>query len=200
MMTYTMRLLYSISFLFLIFINTLHASPNKDAYYRTYWNPKYHARLVDYCLNADKKHCGQAVANRYCRMMGYDKSNEAKIAYNMGLTNYLGGCSSCKGWTCNGFKRITCVGQTKHKPVSDYYFRSKTFVFPRLKLYRVDWCYSQGKQCGKPAAYSFCRLMGYSEAKSFKKEAHVSATRSLDDQRLCVGDHCNGFSSITCYR
>lgn len=181
------------------FLSAAHASDNQQSYYRSFWSPTFHGRSLDYCLPAQKE-CGSAVADRYCRLMGYDKSSKSTIAYNVGLTNYFGGCSGCKGWTCNGFKRISCVAETRHKPTKDYYFRSKKFVFPRFNHYRVDWCYKNGQDCGKRAAFSFCRHMGYMREQHYEKESHVAATRAIGNQRLCFGDDCNAFSSITCYR
>lgn len=180
-------------------LSVAHAADNKQAYYRSFWSPTYHGKLLDYCL-PDKKQCGTKVADQYCQMMGYDKSSKSTIAYNVGVTQYLGACTGCKSWMCNGFQRISCVAKTLHKPTKDYYFRSKKYVVPRFNHYRVDWCYKDGKGCGKQAAFSFCRRMGYMHEQGYTIEAHVAATRALGNQRLCFGDDCNAFKSITCYR
>ena len=172
---------------------------DKHSFYRNLWSPAYNNQRLNYC-SLDGKKCGLAVANDYCKMMGYEKASEAIIDYHVGETNYFLSNARCKGWHCNGFMLITCVGRFSHKPTQDYSYRSKRFVFPRFDNYRIDWCYKNGRGCGQRTANSFCRRMGYMSAQFFKKEEHVSATKAIGNQRLCFGDRCSGFSSITCYR
>lgn len=193
------KLFYVLSLIFCCLINVAHATHKNEEYYRSFWNPKYHGKLLDYCL-VDKKQCGTIVADQYCKMMGYDNSTQSTIAYNVGLTNYLDTCIGCKGLNCNGFMRITCSAKTRHKPIRDYYFRMRKYVFPRFNNYRIDWCYENGHGCGKRAAFSFCRRMGYMRESAYIKESNVAATKALGNQRLCFGKDCNAFKSITCYR
>lgn len=175
------------------------SSSQLENYYRTFWSPQYRAKPLDYCL-ADKKNCGKVVADRYCQTMGYDKSTKHVVAYDVGVTNYFATCIGCKGWNCQAFKQITCSAKHLHQPTRPYYFRARQFVYPRFNHYRVDWCYESGQGCGERAAFSFCRRMGYSKAKNFQRDPHIAATRALGNQRLCFGESCNGFKSITCYR
>jgi len=177
----------------------LYADNNKQSYYRSFWNPKFHGKRLDYC-SADKKLCGTEIANHYCQILGYDTSSKATIAYNVGVTNYLNACTGCKGWQCNGFTTINCVARTRHIPAKDYYFRSRTFVYPRFEHYRIDWCYRNGQGCGKRAAFSFCRRMGYERELGYKQDTQIEATRALGNHRLCFGEACRGFKQITCYR
>ncbi len=170
-----------------------------EYFYRNFWSPKYHIQRLDYC-SVDGNHCGLSVANRYCKMMGYEKASEALIDYNVGLTNYLLSRKQCQGWTCNGFMLITCVGHFAPKTEQQSYYRSQRFVFPRFDRYRVDWCYQNGRDCGQRAAHSFCRRMGYMTVQHYHKDEHVAATKALGNHRLCFGESCSGFSSITCYR
>ncbi len=37
-------------------------------------------------------------------------------------------------------------------------------------------------------------------AELYKKQENVQATKAIGNQKLCFGDQCRGFSSITCYR
>ena len=166
---------------------------------RDFWSPTFHIQRLNYCT-LDGKECGPAVANKYCKMMGYERADVAIIDYNIGLTNYFLSSAQCRGWRCNGFKLITCVGNFSHHPKQNYYYRSQRFVFPRIDHYRIDWCYESGRGCGQRAAYSFCRRMGYMNAQYYKKQDDVAATKALGNQKLCFGDDCKGFSSITCYR
>ena len=154
---------------------------------------------LNYC-SLDGKECGLAIANKYCQTLGYEKADEAIIDYNVGLTHYFMSSAKCKGWGCNGFTLITCVGKFSDHLAKNYYYRSQRFVFPRFDHYRIDWCYKNGEECGQRAAYSFCRRMGYMNAQYYKKQEHVAATKALGNKKLCFGENCSGFSSITCYR
>ncbi len=176
-----------------------NAGVHQQTFSRNFWRPTFHIQRLNYCT-LDGKECGLVVASKYCKMMGYERADEAIIDYNIGLTNYLLSSAQCKGWRCNGFMLITCAGDFSHKPGKNYYYRSQRFVFPRIAHYRIDWCYENGLGCGQRAAYSFCRRMGYMNAQYYKKQEDVSATKALGNQKLCFGEDCSGFSSITCYR
>ncbi len=185
-------------FLILLVLSNAHAGTKDQNYYRTFWDPAYHGSRLDYCVVGNQ--CGEPVANHYCELMGYEKSVQQVIDYNVGKTQAFSGRKPCKGWQCNGFTLIRCMAKFTHKPVSAYYYRSQAFVFPRYNHTRVDWCYEDGKGCGQRAAKSFCRRMGYMRAQHYKIQNHVSQTRSIGNHKVCVGDGCNAFSSITCYR
>lgn len=183
-----------------LMVSIAYAS-NADKYSRTFWNPIFQGQRLNYCALLDKD-CGLPVANQYCNMMGYKHADKEVIDHNVGLTKYLLAPKSkpCKGFGCNGFMLIRCVGEYSRKPVSPIYYRSQAFVFPRFNHSRVDWCYKDGKGCGKRAAYSFCRRMGYAHVKDYKMQTHVSETRALGNHQLCLGVTCKGFSRITCNR
>jgi hypothetical protein len=137
---------------------------------------------------------------KYCQIMGYKKADKKIIANNIGFSNYLGSNQKCKGWQCNSFKLIRCVGEISNKPDKIYSYRYRRFYFPRFDNYRIDWCYENGKGCGKTAAYSYCKRLGYLKARNYKKQDFVPATKALGNQKLCFGKGCLGFSQITCYR
>ncbi|BCA95073.1 hypothetical protein TUM19329_14340 [Legionella antarctica] len=192
------NLLIFIFFLF-TFNGELNASDKYNKAYRNFWHPVFHGQRLDYCT-FDGKECGNAVANRYCHMLGYDYSSQNVIAYNVGLTNYLDSRAQCTGWRCNGFMTIGCATGLSHGPPKPYHYREKRFAVPRYNDYRVDWCYDQNHGCGLTAANSFCSRMGFMQAKHFVKETEVSATKSIGSQQLCFGNHCNAFKMIVCYR
>jgi hypothetical protein len=184
-------------------IGFLHAKKDDLSYYNDFWNPQYHNKSLNYCMLYSKE-CGGAVADKFCKVMGYENSSKSIIAHNVGLANYLDACKKCsthcKGWNCNGFKLIRCAGKLSHTPAQSYYFRSKTFVLPRFNKYRVAWCYADGNDCGKKVAFSFCRRMGYQKEIGYKKDPLIKATKDIGNQQLCFGDKCDAFSYITCYR
>lgn len=188
--------LFIVFLCFLSFFTTAHA---QGSAYRDFWMPTYHVERLNYCMLGNKA-CGIGVANRYCHLMGYQKAKRALIEYNIGFTHYLASNSACKGWGCHGFKLIECVNKIHYKPVAPYYYRLKKFVFPRYNHNRVDWCLEKNKNCGAPAAFSFCRRLGYRKASAYKIEKALPSTKTLGSQSLCFGANCDGFEEIICYR
>lgn len=178
-----------------------HAAAPKEhnKAYRTFWHPTYLGQRLDYCTS-DGKACGKEVANRFCRLLGYDYASQNTIAHNVGLTNYFGTRARCVGWRCNGFMNINCATGLSHLPPKPYHYREKRFYHPRYNNYRIDYCYERNSGCGLRAANSFCSRMGFIQSKRFVKEVAVSATKSIGSQELCFGNVCNSFASIVCYR
>lgn len=186
--------------LFLIgLFNYSHAKQGDNDYYRSFWSPMYVGQRLAYCTD-NQKECGLPVAHRYCQMMGYQQADYQVIDLNIGLAHYLFSSQSCKGWDCNGFMFIRCRSNMNQASKPSYAYRLKQFVFPRFNHSRVAWCYADEKNCGKRAATSFCRRMGYMKARHYTIDHHVSQTRALGDHRLCLGRNCDAFGSITCYR
>lgn len=183
----------------LLMINNSCAADRSTKFYRNFWLPTYHGERLNYCT-VENKECGKPVATRYCRMMGYSYSDHYVIDYNVGLTNYIAIGAVCKGWLCNGFKTIRCVSHLRHKPPRPYHYRLRKYVYPYFDLYRVAWCYDGRRGCGRLAAFSFCRRMGYLTTRRFAIEESVAATKAVGNQKLCFGRTCNAFKYITCYR
>lgn len=190
------KIIFILSF-FALVLGSANAAVSPE-YYRNFWNPAFHGERLNYCSMDGK--CGLPVASIYCKMMGYENADKQLIDNNVGLTNFIANKAQCRGWTCNGFKLIRCIGKINHQPPASYHYRSHRFPFPRYEKYRVAWCYKDDTGCGKKAANSFCRRMGFDEANKFIKQERVSATKALSDQKLCFGNQCSGFSVIDCYR
>lgn len=176
-----------------------YANSQPNNLYRNFWLPTYHGCRLNYCT-LDAKSCGLSVASRYCQMMGYQRADQQLIDYNVGLTNIIDSRATCKGWRCNSFKTIRCVANLNHKPPAPYHYRYRKFVYPRFEGYRVDWCYEGKNGCGHRAAFSFCRRMAYLNARSYRIEKSVAATKAIGNQKLCLGKQCNAFKLITCSR
>jgi hypothetical protein len=177
-----------------LMLNTAFAAKE----FRNFWEPYYHGLRLNYC-RLDCPECGLPVASKYCQMLGYEKADKAIIDYNAGLTRFLFMRMTCKGWECNSFKLIRCVGKVSHNPPEIYHYTLRRFVFPRFENYRVDWCYDGKTQCGKRPAYSFCRRLGFKGVKYFKKQEQVPATKAIGNQRLCFGNLCKAYSEIVCH-
>lgn len=193
------RQIFSVIFLFLFGLSPLCASKSEQNYYRSFWRPTYYGQRLDYCM-PDNQVCGLAVANQYCRIMGYEHAVQEIIDYNAGFTKKISNAKSCKGIYCNGFTLVKCVAKFSHNPPNGYYYRLKEFTSPCYNHSPVDWCYENASGCGKRAANSFCRRMGYIRAQQFTIDKNLSTTRSLGDHKLCFGNHCHAFKRIVCYR
>lgn len=67
--------------------------------------------------------------------------------------------------------------------------------------YRLDWCLHWSKDCGEPAATTWCRMAGYERATQWNEAEDIGAnspTCVIGDGRVCNQDVCDGFSYITC--
>lgn len=198
-----MYLLRPILIIFLLYLNLGNAGEGihksaKNKIYRNFWLPMYHGERLNYC-GLDNQECGMAVAKRYCRLMGYANAVQQLEDYNIGLTNILSSSAQCVGVHCNGFKTIKCIRKIAGKP-HPYHYSLRRFVYPRFNNYRVAWCYDGKNLCGRRAAYSFCRRMGYLKAQNFAKQERVAITKAIANQKLCIGKSCEGFSYIICAR
>ncbi len=182
-----------------LFVIPLSISANSEKFYRSFWLPNYHGERLSYCA-LDGKECGLAIATRYCKMMGYARADQQIIDHNIGLSRYLSTKARCQGWRCNGFKTIRCVASIPHNPPKPYYYRFRHFVYPRFNNYRVAWCYDGQQGCGRQAAYSFCRRMGYLTTRRYSLQKQIAATKAIGNQKLCFGKECSGFEFIDCYR
>ncbi|KTC67965.1 hypothetical protein Lbir_2567 [Legionella birminghamensis] len=180
-------------------MNSYAAVSKKQVFHRSFWHPMYHGERLNYC-SLDGKKCGLELATVYCRMMGYQRADHAIKDNNIGLTHYLVTTMSCKGWQCSGFKTIRCVGDISHNPAEPYHYRYRRYVVPRYNNYRVAWCYDGEHGCGRRAAYSFCRRMGYLNVKKYQIQKCVAATQAIGNQKLCFGPACHAFAEIDCYR
>lgn len=73
-----------------------------------------------------------------------------------------------------------------------------TFLWPQFNGMRLDWCYSRGTQCGKPAADAFCKMKGRPNAVEFEFEPDVGPTRIIGTGQVCNHKSCDGFKVIVC--
>lgn len=182
-----------------IFIPQAWANEKQNRVYRSFWHPEYHGQRLNYC-SLDGKNCGMAIADCYCKKMGYAYANQAILAPNVGLTHYIDSSAICKGWQCNAFMTIACARTLSHNPSQIYHYRERRFVFPRVNHYRLDWCYKKNQECGRRAANAFCMYKGYMQAMRFRKQTEVQATATIANQALCFGKACQAFKYIICYR
>jgi len=79
----------------------------------------------------------------------------------------------------------------------------RTFRNPVLEGYRLSYCKSSGSECGERVATEWCVTQGFEYASDWALERDIGAfqpTISVDNNRVCHGDQCDGFSAITCGR
>ena len=78
---------------------------------------------------------------------------------------------------------------------------TKTFVDPKYKGLRLDWCRKGAAECGAPAAKAYCVYRGYPLVKGFGKADNIGTftkTRVISTNQVCDGPDCDGFSYIKC--
>lgn len=72
------------------------------------------------------------------------------------------------------------------------------FREPRINGFRLDWCYSWGKECGQPTADEFCRRQGFKSALRFEQVRGVGPTQVISTGEICSVPACAAFLYITC--
>lgn len=167
--------------------------------YRMFWEPQFHKQPLNYC-NENKSNCGKSIANQYCEMMGYHHAQRFLKAPNLGVTNFISGKNMCRGWKCSGFKWIECAGERIYKSIPKSDYRDELFVRPMWHKYPLSWCYENNHDCGKRAAYAFCRWQGYPHVKEISKPRAVYASKEISTSALCFENQCKGFEYIVCSR
>jgi hypothetical protein len=78
----------------------------------------------------------------------------------------------------------------------------KTYTNPKRGGYRVDWCHTWAKGCGKKAADTFCSLNKKGAfALGFERAHNIGATtptKTIGSNQVCNKSFCDGFQSISC--
>jgi len=77
------------------------------------------------------------------------------------------------------------------------------FIQPQLDGMRLDWCLTNGSDCGEPVAYKWCISNGYSKPILWEKDKEIgeqTPTIMLNSRDTCYNKNCDGFSTIICYR
>ncbi len=77
----------------------------------------------------------------------------------------------------------------------------KTFRYPKINGYRLDWCRLWAQDCGEGAADTFCKRMGFKRAINFQEDYDIGArspTYVIDSGKICNQSFCDGFKYITC--
>lgn len=78
---------------------------------------------------------------------------------------------------------------------------SDRYESPVVGDYRLDYCRTADKECGKPAAQAWCKAKGYSRAVEWSVDRSIGAlfpTSRIGDGSVCTSHQCSGFEHILC--
>jgi len=157
---------------------------------KMYRAPLLNGYKLDWCYTWAKD-CGQRAANAYCQRRGYRRASNFKIDHNVGEPTRLIGDQAklCSSDECDSFRYIRCSRPDQ-----------RTVRKPKLNGYRLDWCFTWAKNCGRRVANAYCREIGFNRSTNFKIARNVGVpTRLIGDRaKLCSSDECDSFRHITC--
>ena len=77
-------------------------------------------------------------------------------------------------------------------------FASVTINNPKVNGYALDYCKEWGRDCGKPAVDTFCKLHGYFNALDFKVKKDTPPTKIISSGKICRNSNCDRIESVTC--
>lgn len=72
------------------------------------------------------------------------------------------------------------------------------YANPKVGTYALDYCYTLGANCGKPAADAFCRSKGYRQALSFLVRENSPPTAVIGGGNICTHSGCDRIVSLVC--
>ena len=185
----TMKLKYLFSALIVFFIWQPTVSLAADTI--VYSSPKHQGFHLDWCRTFAHG-CGAVAANAFCVSKNQLRASAWVKWNNPGFrTMTIGENSICdpQHHNCDSFKKITCVKKVK------------TFIRPKHRGYRLDWCRTFAHGCGAPAAKAFCQKKGYSVLDSFKKKNNLNVkTMTIGENSICDPQHhnCDSFKWVKC--
>ena len=81
--------------------------------------------------------------------------------------------------------------------------RTKQFKLPKHPRGEfLEWCLTNGQNCGRPVALAYCQSKGFPLVKTFLKindfGKEGKTMRTFKGNQLCTGWWCDAFKSITC--
>ena len=102
-----------------------------------------------------------------------------------------------KGSIPNQVRKSCCISGIKRISSNN----TKTFRYPTINGYRLDWCRLWAQDCGQGAADAFCRKMRFTRAIAFEEDYDIGAkspTYVIGSGKICNQSFCDGFKYITC--
>ncbi len=163
-------------------------------------NPQYKGHLLDFCASWATD-CGMPAAELFCQKIGYDHASAfTKWAHPGQSTRLIGTGQVCDDENCDSFTNVTCT-----KTVADSGGSGGagggdevTFLKPKYKGKRLDWCRTWGAECGEAAADAFCEYKGFDGATDFEEAVDIGNTKIISSGQVCADGTCDGFKKISC--
>lgn len=88
------------------------------------------------------------------------------------------------------------VGAMPKEPVRTF---PKPHIGPEdMNGLRIDGCLAWGRDCGKPAADTFCKTQGYDGARTFELRKTDAMTWLQGDMQICAGPGCTALTDVAC--
>jgi hypothetical protein len=164
---------------------------------KSFNQPQYKGHLLDWCLTWATD-CGKPAADKFCQKNGYDAASAFPKWEDAGqATRLIGSNQVCDEAMCDSFTSIQCT-----KTVADGGGSGGgdevTFLKPKYKGKRLDWCKSWATDCGEPAADAFCEYKGYDGSTSFEEAVDIGNTKVISSGQVCTDQACDGFKKISC--
>jgi len=160
---------------------------------------------ISFCQSRGRA-CGKQAADAFCRREGFSRaigfSERTNIATAKKPAVALSDGSFCTLATCKVLSNVSCA--RPFRPLGNRLSVPANYTYnnPRSAGYRVDSCLNWGKNCGKPAADTFCKIKGFAASKSHIIAQGVGSTRAptlvLNSGQTCTSSRCSGFSKIQC--
>ncbi len=170
---------------------------------KSFDHPQYKKLALDWCKGYATD-CGKPAADAWCINQGYESSSHFSKWEDTGEpTRIISNNQICDQADCDGFTEISCHkgGEETEGDSGGYGDEDKDpvhYAEPMAGKRRLDWCYSYGVDCGKPAADYYCKTNGHDHAADFKIDEHIDKTRILHSGEKCTDQNCNGFKYIDC--
>ena len=79
----------------------------------------------------------------------------------------------------------------------------RTYRSPQHQGFRLDYCQAFGQVCGERVATLWCQGQGYEYASDWAIDRNIGdrlPTMTIDTDRVCRENQCDGFATITCGR
>jgi hypothetical protein len=164
---------------------------------KSFNQPQYKGHLLDWCVTWATD-CGKPAADKFCQKNGYDSASAFPKWNNPGQsTRLIGSNQVCDEDECDGFTTIQC-SKTVADGGGSGGGEEVTFVKPKYKGKRLDWCKSWATDCGEPAADAFCEYKGYDGSTDFVEAVDIGNTKVISSGQVCTDQACDGFKKITC--
>jgi hypothetical protein len=165
---------------------------------KTFNQPQYKSHLLDWCLTWATD-CGKPAADKFCQNNGYDGASAYPKWNNPGQsTRLIGSNQVCDEPECDGFTSIQCTKTVADGGGSGGSGDEVTFLKPKYKGKRLDWCKSWATDCGEAAADAFCEYKGYDGATDFVEAVDIGNTKVISSGQVCADQACDGFKKISC--